>query len=172
MPKQARHAAGLILGERGYRSVGGGPGTWTSTARRRAAQGAAGLWSGHFVSDAFSNAVFDITEWLDRDCAPPVVRYAYQVRYCSALHNGMRWQYRLDYHPLEMPTIFVPHYHEHEAREDEHDPRPGGAYLSLPVGLEMLEAHLAGRIGECAGEVPKLRGRAPYEPTRDYRRIS
>lgn len=127
------------------------------------------MWSGYFVNDAFPNAVFDITEWVDRDAKPAVVRYAYQVRYCNALHRGVRWQYRLDYHPFDEAGRFVPHSHDHEARDDEHDPRPVGSFLELPSALEQLEAHVAGRIGECTGELPKLRGRAPNEQPKRHR---
>lgn len=164
MPKQARHAAGLVLARRGYSPVGGGPGTWLSSAPRRAAQGPAGRWSGYFVTDRFPDAVFDITEWVDRARQPAVVRYAYQVRYCNGLHGGVRWQYRLDHHPLAEPHIYVPHFHDHEVRDDEHDPRPWVRFLSLAEALPLLETHLAGRLGPCSGEVPSLRDRAPNPP--------
>lgn len=168
MPRQARHAAGLVLARRGYRPVAGGPGTWLSTARRRAAQGQAGRWSGYFVSERFPDAIFDITEWVDRDRAPAVVRYAYQVRYCNGLHGGVRWQYRLDHHPLTRPDIYIPHHHDQEARDDEHDPQPWGRFLSLAEALPVLEAHLAGRIGPCSGDVPGLRGRVPNPPGKKH----
>lgn len=162
MPTQARHAAGIVLGRRGYRVVAGGPEVWHTTKPRRAAQGPAGGWTGYFVHDSFPDTVFDITAWVDRDRDPSVVRYAYQVRYCNGLHGGVRWQYRLDHHPLDEATIFVPHYHDHEAREDEHDPHPWARSLSLAEALPLLEQHVASRIGPCSGEVPGLRGRAPH----------
>ena len=161
MPTQARHTAGIVLERRGYRSVGGGPGVWRATGRRRAAQGPAGCWSGYFVLDSFPDTVFDITEWIDRDRDPAIVRYAYQVRYCSGLRGGVRWQFRLDYHPLTEPTICVPHSHDHEAQDEEHDPRPSGRFLLLSEALPLLEVHVATRVGACSGEVPGLRGHAP-----------
>ena len=168
MPRQARHAAGLVLARRGYRPVADGPGVWNSTVRRRAAQDLTGRWSGYFVHDAFPDAVFDITEWIDRDHRPAVVRYAYQVRYCSGLHNGVRWQYRLDFHQLTDPYIYVPHCHDQEVRDEEHDPRPWSRFLEIAEALPILEDHIAARIGPCSGEVPGLRGRAPNPPGRRH----
>lgn len=162
MPAQARHAAGIVLARRGFHPVGGGPGTWLATGHRRAAQGPAGRWSGHFVTDSYPDTIFDITEWIDRDRDPAVVRYHYQVRYCNGLRRGVRWQYRLDYHPLEEPTIYVPHYHDQEVQDEEHDPHPWGRFLHISEALPLLEAHVAARIGACSGEVPGLRGRAPH----------
>lgn len=166
MPAQARHAAGLVLAKRGYRSIAGGPITWRSRERRRAAQGPAGGWSGHFVNDAAPDAIFDITEWIDRERDPAVIRYAYQVRYCNGLRGGVGWQYRLDHHPLGDPAISVPHYHDQPVREDEHEPRPGGRLLHLAEALPMLEQHAFSTIGACSGDAPGLRGRAPYVPTK------
>lgn len=168
MPRQARHAAGLVLERRGYLPVAGGPGTWLSTEHRRAAQGPAGRWSGCFVNDRFPNTVFDITEWVERDRNPAVVRYAYQVRYCSGLHDGVRWQYRLDYHPLTEPHIYVPHCHDQAVRDDEHDPHPWGRFLDIAEALPTLEAHVVGRIGPCSGETPGLRDRAPDPPRKKH----
>ena len=168
MPARARHAAGIVLERRGYRAVAGGPGTWLSTQPRRAAQGPAGLWSGYFVNDAYPDAVFDITEWIDRDQEPAVVRYAYQARYCNGLHGGARWQYRLDYHPLSQPHIYVPHHHDQAARDDEHDPHPSGRSFQLAAALPVLEAHVAARIGACSGGVPGIRGRAPNPPGKKH----
>jgi hypothetical protein len=162
MPTQARHAAGLVLARRGYRSVGGGPATLLATGHRRAAQGAAGRWSGYFVIDSYPDTVFDITEWVDRDRDPAIVRYAYQVRYCSGLHGGIRWQFRLDYHPLTDAHTCVPHYHDQEIRDEEHAPHAAGRFLQLSEALPLLEGHVAPRIGTCSGEGPGLRGRAPY----------
>jgi hypothetical protein len=168
VPKQARHAAGLVLARRGYRPAADGPGVWNSTAPRRAAQGLAGRWSGYVIHDAFPDAVFDITEWIDRDHQPVVVRYAYQVRYCSGLHNGVRWQYRLDLHPLTDPNAYVPHYHYQEVRDDEHAPRPWRQFLEIAEAMPILEEHIAARIGPCSGEVPGLRGRAPNPPGKKH----
>jgi hypothetical protein len=172
MPKQARHAGWLVLARRGYRPLGGGPGTWQSTVPRRASQGPAGRWSGYFVNERFPDAIFDITEWVDRDHQPAVVRYAYQVRYCNGLHGGVRWQYRLDYHPLADPQVYVPHFHEQGTRDDEHDPRPWGRFLSLAEAVPLLEAHVAGRLSPCSGEVPGFRGRAPNPPSTKHVAIS
>lgn len=166
MPAEARHAGGLILAERGYRSVGGGPVVWKSTRARRALQGRAGGWSGYFVLERAPDAIFDITEWIDRDHERPVIRYAYQVRYCNGLRVGMGWQYRLDHHPLDETAIFVPHYHDQQTRDDEHDPHPWGTFLPLAQALPLLEQHLFSRIGPCADRSPGLRGRAPYEPSK------
>lgn len=163
MPTQARHTAGIALGRRGYRVIEGGPEVWRSTADRRAAQGPAGGWSGHFVNDAYANTIFDLTEWIDRDHDPVVVRYAYQVRYCNELRGGVRWQYRLDHHPIKDAEIFVPHYHDHEAQDGEHDPRPFGRFLHLSEALPLLEGLVGTRIGGCSGPVPGIRGRAPYQ---------
>jgi hypothetical protein len=168
VPRQARHAAGLVLAGRGYRSVAGGPFVWNSTAPRRAAQGLAGRWSGYFVHDAYPVAVFDLTEWIDRDRDPAVVRYSYQVRYCSGLRHGMRWQYRLDYHPLTQPHIYVPHFHSQDVRDDEHDPHPWGRFLKLAEALPILENHALPRLGPCSGEVPGLRDRAPNPPSKKH----
>ena len=141
---------------------------WTSTAPRRAAHDLAGRWSGYFVHDAFPDVVFDITEWIDRNHRPAVVRYAYQVRYCSGLHNGLRWQYRLDFHPLADPNSYVPHDHSQEVRDEEHDPRPFGRFLEIAEALPILEEHIAARIGPCAGAAPGLRGRAPNPPGKKH----
>lgn len=155
MPSQARHAATLVLDERGYRSITGGPKVWLSTAPHRAAHGPAGGWTGYFVNDAFPDAVFDLTEWIDRDHQPPVIGYFYQVRYCNALRGGVGWQYRLDYHPLDDPAICVAHYHDQETRTDEHDPRPWGRFLSLVAeALPVLEQHALTTIGPCSGAGP------------------
>ena len=145
MPAQARSTSGIVLERRGYRSVGGGPGVWRATGHRRAAQRPAGRWSGYFVLDSFPDTVFDITEWIDRDRNPVIVRYAYQVRYCNGLRGGVRWQFRLDYHPLTELTIYVPH----------------SRFLLLSEALPLLEEHVAARVGACSGEVPGVRGRAP-----------
>lgn len=166
MPAEARHAAGLVMAERGYRSVSGGPVVWRSTRERRVAQGSSGGWSGYFVLDGGPDAIFDITEWIDRDQSRAVIRYAYQVRYCNGLRAGVGWQYRLDHHPLAEPSIFVPHYHDHQTREDEHDPRTRGDFLPLSEALPLLEQHLFSRIGLCSGRAPGRRGRAPYEPSK------
>lgn len=151
MPTAARHAAGLVLAERGYRSIGDGPVVWRSTRARRAAQGPSGGWSGYFVLEGAPDAIFDITEWIDRDHSQPVIRYAYQVRYCSGLRAGIGWQHRLDYHPT---------------REDEHDPQAWGNVLRLTEAMPLLEQHLFSRIGSCTGRAPGVRGRAPYEPSK------
>ena len=166
MPTIARHTAGLILAERGYRSTSGGPVVWRSARAHRAARAASGGWSGYFVLDGAPDAIFDITEWIDRDYSQPVLRYAYQVRYCSGLRAGVGWQYRLDCHPINGSSIFVPHSHDHETREDEHDPRVWGQFIAPAEALPLLEQHLFSRIGACSGRAPGLRGRAPYEPGR------
>ncbi|MHB8631965.1 MAG: hypothetical protein ACYC9W_08570 [Candidatus Limnocylindria bacterium] len=166
MPTAARHAAGLVLAERGYRSIGDGPVVWRSTRARRAAQGPSGGWSGYFVLEGAPDAIFDITEWIDRDHSQPVIRYAYQVRYCSGLRAGVGWQHRLDYHPLADPAILAPHYHDHPTREDEHDPRAWGNVLRLTEAMPLLEQHLFSRIGSCTGRAPGVRGRAPYVPSK------
>jgi len=164
VPIEARHVAGLILGERAYRSVGGGPVVWKSTRPRRAAQGPSGGWSGYFVLDGAPDAIFDITEWIDRDHPRPMFRYAYQVRYCNELRAGVGWQYRLDYHPIDAPSNFVPHFHDQPTQDDEHDPRPRGDFLRLAEALELLEQNLFSRVGPCSNRAPRRRGRAPYEP--------
>lgn len=171
MPRQTRHASGLVLAERGYRSVGVGPVVWLSARDRRSSRGLAGGWSGYFALEGAPDAVFDITEWLDRDRRPPIVRYAYQVRYCNGVQGGAVWQYRLDLHPLEDPAIFVPHHHDEEVREDEHDPRPWDHHVTLAQALALLEQRLFARIGACGDRTPGLRGRAPYEPPRSTRVI-
>lgn len=162
MPGDARHAAGLVLAERGYRTIGGGPVTWHA-ARGRLARPAGG-WSGYFVLDGAPEAIFDLTEWIDRSAQLPVIRYAYQVRYCSGLRSGLPWLYRLDLHPLESDGMPVPHVHDHQTPADEHDPRPSGVALRLSGALPLLEQHLFSRIGGCAHEAPAIRGRAPCEP--------
>lgn len=166
MPSQARHAAGLVLARRSYRAIAGGPVAWLKTRDHRPSQRPAGGWSGHFVLDSFPDTIFDITQWVDRDEEPVVVGYSYQVRYCNNLRDGVRWQYRLDHHPLEDERISVPHYHDQPARDDEHEPHPSGSYLALAEALPLLEQHLAARTGPCSGPVPGLRGRAPHEPGR------
>lgn len=164
MPAQARHIAGLVLARRGYRVVAGGPVVWHTTRPRRAAHGAAGGWSGYFVIDSFPDTVFDLTEWVDRDHDPAIVRYAYQARYCNSLYGGVRWQYRFDLHPVHEPTSFVPHSHDHAVREGEHDPRPFSRSLDLAEALSLLEQHVATRIGPCSAQVPGVRSRAPHQP--------
>lgn len=166
MPRQARHAAALVLARRGYRELRGGPLVWLDTLGRRPSQGPAGGWSGYFELEAFPDAIFDLTQWVDRDKSPAVYAYSSQTRYCNALEGDVRWQYRLDFHPLA-EDLYVPHYHDHMAREEEdHDPRPRGVYLGLAEALEQLERHLVIRIGPCSGPQPGLRGRAPHEPAK------
>ena len=137
---------------------------WRVPQRRRGSQGEVGGWSGYFNNDAAPDTLFDITEWIDRGQARPIVRYSYQVRYCNGLADGLPWQYRLDCHPIDDPAIAVPHHHDHAAHEAEHDPRPGGPYLSLSQALPLLERQVFSRIGPCADRVPGLHGRAPFEP--------
>jgi hypothetical protein len=164
MPGEARHVAGLVLAERGYRAIGGGPVVWHAARARHGARGPIGGWSGYFVLDGAPDTIFDITEWIDRNERPPVIRYAYQVRYCSGLRGGQGWQYRLDYHPLGAHAARVPHSHDHQMHADEHDPRPWGSVLPLSGALPLLEQHLFSRIGRCPDGAPGTRGRAPYEP--------
>ena len=137
---------------------------WRQTRDRRPSQGEAGGWSGYFSLDSTPGAVYDITEWIDRDCDPPIVRYAYQVRYCSAPHDGLTWQYRLDLHPLDNGLVFVSHFHDQAVTDDEHGPRPMAARLTLAEALPLLESRALGSLGPCADRPPGRRGRAPYEP--------
>jgi hypothetical protein len=76
----------------------------------------------------------------------------------------VRWQYRLDHHPLEDEGPSVAHYHDQLAQDGEHAPHPAGSYLTLAEALPILEQHVAARIGPCSGVVPGVRGRAPHEP--------
>lgn len=139
---------------------------WRATQHRRASQGEAGGWSGYFTNDAAPDTLFDITEWIDRDQARPIVRYSYQVRYCNGLAAGLRWQYRLDYHPIDDPATSLPHHHDQAAHDAEDDPRPGSPVLSLAQALPLLERQVFSRTGPCADHVPGLRGRAPFEPAK------
>lgn len=155
-----------MLARRGYSELLGGPLVWRDTVGRRPSQGPAGGWSGHFLLDAYTDVTFDLTQWVDRDKTPAVYAYSYQARYCNTLQGAALWQYRLDFHPLEDDVVYVPHYHDQDAYDEEHDPHPHGPYLGFPEALEMLERHLAVRFGPCPGRGPRLRGRAPHEPGR------
>ena len=172
MPKQARHAARLVLVERGYTAVGGGPVTWGFATHPKSSRRPTGVWSGYFEADRIPGAIFDLTQWLDRGQTPEVVRYSYQVRYCNGLRQGARWQYRLDFHPLTDPLVVVPHYHDQAATDAEHSPHVKEPYLSLAQALPILEQQLLTRNGECSDEPPGIRGLAPHQPPAGARRTT